>query len=276
MFDKQAIQELAQAQAISAANTAVQATATVVALTDNFVLHDLEKFIPNRRRARGMMSTPLLADFASYVGKHAEAGASIFVGHDTMVADAVLNLGTPEAPGHADNRAQFAPPRTAAFKALLGFANGAALKQQAVAEFFEDWEGFARMEFFSEGSVVSAAKAITAVRQITIESAKRVETTEKQLGAQRSAFESVQASSIDLLPTLVHFNCAPYVGLDERQFAMRLGVLTGDAKPMLSLRIINLEQHQQDMANELAALVCAAFAGGSAVPVAVGSYKAAS
>ena len=109
-----------------------------------------------------------------------------------------------------------------------------------------------------------------ALRAITIDVARKVEATEQSLGASRSAFESVQASSKHALPERALFTCAPHLGLAPRTFELRLGVLTSD-KPQVVLRVVNAEQHCEDMAAELANLVRGAV---SSVPVAVGQYAA--
>lgn len=125
MFTKNAIQKLTQAEAITAAaKTLTDQVDTLVALPKGFKVHDLEQYLQLRRRLRGSMTTPVLADFAAYTAANAETGATVFVNTDSMQAVAVLNLGGPTAPGHGDNRAVLAPPKTAAFAALLAVASG--------------------------------------------------------------------------------------------------------------------------------------------------------
>lgn len=270
MFTKEAIQELTKAQAISAAAEAVtNHEEALVALPTDFALHDLEKYMDTRRRARGVMNTPNVIDFAKYVTDNKEAGAAVFIQQDSMTAIAVLNLGTPDAPGHADNLAKLAPKKTAAYSALKGVATGVAHKQQTVAEFLEDWPG--QVQCFNDEGVISPAKAIAAVRKITIESLKKLESAEAQLSASRSAFESVQATSTEPLPTTIYFKTIPFHGLEERNFVLRLGVVTSGDKPAVTLRIVNQEQHDEDMAVELASLVSSAVTD---LPVLIGDYTA--
>ncbi len=272
MFDKDAIQELSKAQAITAACAQVAALKTngaAVALPNEFQVHDLEKLLPTRRRARGTMETSSIADFAAYVAQHQEKGAAVFVSPNAMVANAVLNLGTPEAPGHADNRAQFKPRMTAAYSALTQVAQGQALEQSRVAEFLEDWAHV--ITCFHEAAELSPGKAVAAVRNITIDALRKVEASEQQLSASKSAFESVTASSKETLPTHVYFKCVPFHEFAERTFVMRLGIRTSD-KPAITLRVINREQHDEDMAAELRAKVNDAERTG--VPVLVGDYTA--
>ena len=275
MFDKDAIKELAQAEAITAAGSAVAAalddgTATV-ALPSEFTVHDLEKTLPLRRRARGIMTTSSVAPFAEYVEQHKEPGAAVFVDQDAMTAVAVLNLGTPDQPGHADNIAKMVAKRLAAFTALLQHASGSGLAQAKAAEFLEDWPGY--FKFFKDSGEITAGQAIAAVRKLTIEAMRKLEATEQQLSATRSAFESVSATSTEPLPTTIYFNCVPYHGLKERQFVLRLGVLTSSKDPAIVLRIVNKEQHEEEMAAELATLVDSSLSE-SGVPVMVGKYQA--
>lgn len=274
MFDKDAIQELAQAESITAAREsidgAVGASVATVALPGDFTIHDLEKTLPLRRRARGMMTTSAVQPFAEYVEKHKEPGAAVFVDQDAMTAVAVLNLGTPDKPGHADNIAKMTAKRMAAFTALLAHAGGMALAQAKAAEFLEDWPGY--FKFFKDSTEVTPGQAIAAVRKLTIEAMRKLEATDQQLSATRSAFESVSATSTEPLPTTIYFTCQPYHGLKSRQFVLRLGVQTGGKDPAIVLRIVNKEQHDEEMAAELSELVASSLTG-SGVPVMVGKYQ---
>jgi uncharacterized protein YfdQ (DUF2303 family) len=252
MIDKDAIEALQQSEAITAANANLSAS-FVTALPENFRLHDLEKHQTIRRRAIGVMKTNALTDFATYVEVHAEIGATVFVNAAAMSATAVLNLGVPEEPGQADNLAVLEARRTAAFQAMLAVSGGQSHSQQTIAEFLEDWPSM--VSCFNDEGVISPPKAIAAVRKVSIEAMRKMENTEKQHAASRSAFESVQATSTEPLPTLIYFETVPYHGLASRLFVLRLGIRTGGDKPTITLRVQNLEQHEEEMANELAELV---------------------
>lgn len=226
-------------------------------LPSDYCRHDVESFMPIRRRMRGTMKTSVIEHFAAYAKTHAQAGASVFIDPETMQASAVLNLGTKEAPGHCDHRAVLVAKQTAPFKAMKKIASGMPLTQQAVAEFCEDWSNF--LEFYKDGDLIDQGKhAIAAIRRITIEGLRKVEASEQSLSATRSTFESVTASSQDPLPTELVFGCSPYVGIRERDFSIRLAVLTGD-KPMLTLRLVNMEMHEEQIAEELAERIASQF-----------------
>lgn len=266
MFDKETLQALQEGHAIETANEAVMAD-SVVALPSDYKLHDLEKSRSLRRRAIGNMKTSAVDDFAEYVELHAENGAAVFVNADAMRAVAILNLGDPEEPGHADNTAELTPKATAAYSAMLQIANGQPRSQQDVAEFMEDWPSL--VSCFNEEGVIHNAKAIAAVRKVTIESMRKMESQEKQLSASRSAFESVQATSTEPLPTLIYFETVPFHGLKSRLFVMRVGVRTGGEKPAITLRVQNIEQHNEEMASELTQIVADKI---TTLPVLMGTY----
>lgn len=271
MFDANAIKELTKAQAISAADEAISnKVESVTALPSDFEVHDLEKYLQYRRRARGTMTTDSINDFAAYAqANKEEEGSCVFINQDSMQAVAVLNLGSPEIPGHTDNRAVLSTKKTAAYTALLNVANGRGLKQTEVAEFLEDWP--AELSCFSEGGPLTMPKAITAVRNITIEAMRKQASSEQQLSASRSAFESVQATSAETLPTTIYFKCVPYHYLESREFVLRLGIQTGGDKPLITLRIVTAEKHAEEMADELLGLVTKHI--GEGMPVYIGQYS---
>ena len=280
MFDKEAIQELqigaATYQAENAVKSALESKG-VAALPNHFTVHDLEKHMPTRRRARGNMATDVLDSFAAYTLEHAEDGATVFVNTEHMSATAVLNLGTPDAPLHADNTAHLSSKQTAAYNALRGIANGAGKKQADVAEFLEDWAG--QVKCFAGSDELSLPKAIAAIRKVTIETMRKLESEEQQLSASMSAFESVKASSKEALPTTIYFTCQPYKGFAERTFVLRLAVLTTGDKPAIGLRVVKQEEHVEEMAKELSDRVAKAIADADKdcvhnLPVLMGTYRA--
>lgn len=277
MFDKEAIQELREAQTVAEALAAVQAATEregatgAAALPDDYQVHDLEKFMPFRRRARGAMSTSIAADFARYCDAHREEGAAVFVEADAMKAKAVLNLGNPDEPGHADNLAVYAPKKTAAYLAMLSHCgNSGGLSQKAAAEFLEDWRDNITC-IDGSGTEIPTPKAVAAVRRITIETARKLESEVASLSETRSAMEKVTATSVEPIPAFIHFKCVPYLDLAQRTFALRLGILTGQSTPMLQLRIQAGERHAEEMAQELAGMVRDAI--GDAMPVHIGTYN---
>lgn len=247
------------------------AGAGVLALPGDFNKHDVENYMPHRRRMRGLFKTKVIADFAAYVATNKEAGAAVFVDAEErldMSAVAVLNLGTPDAPGHTDNRAKLTLRMTAAYKALGVHANNGCISQVKAVEFVEDWPDC--IECFKDNEKLTNAKAIAALRRITIDSYRKQETVEKSHSASKSAFESVTVNEFESLPTHIYFTCVPFQELAKRTFVLRVGVQTSGDKPSISLRVINEELHAEEMSQEFAGLVRAALKD---VPVGVGYYE---
>lgn len=272
MFTVESIEEIRKGEAIqqaaAAVNQALDGEYAAVALPEGMTIRDLENFLPQRRRARGTMKTTSVASFAHYVDEHELEGTSVFVTHNPMCATAVINLGTADKPGHADNLAEYRPQMTAAYAALLNVTKGQPLGQAQVAEFLEDWGMLIECED-ENGVSLDLPKAIAAVRNITIDELRKVESTQEQLSASRSAFESVKATSKQPMPVRIRFSCSPYLEFSPRQFVMRLGIRTGD-KPAITLRIVNAEQHDEEMAAELSERVKGAV--GDSILVYAGDY----
>jgi len=276
MFTPEAIKALQEAQSIAQAGVETHNALTmpelggVLALPSDYKQHDLEAFMPLRRRARGTMTTADHQAFTAYTKAHAEKGCAVFVDAGNMSATAVLNLGTPTEPGHTDNRAYLVLDKTAAFLALMT-ATHRTLTQREAAEFFEDWAE--QLKFFADADAsgqIPVAQAAATIRKLTIEGLRKIESQTAQLSESRSAFESISAKADQAIPTIIYFNCQPYHGLTERLFVMRLGIKADDKAPGISLRIIKLEQHKEEMANELANKVRDGFGD---IPVHVGSYS---
>lgn len=277
MFSVEAIEKLSQAEAITAAGNAIASSMIhdveldraigVVALPNTFDLHDVEKYLPNRRHARGTMTTAYVDHFANYVEAHAEDGATVFVS-DSIAAKAVLNLGRSIAPGHADNLAELAPTATAAYRAFRD-ALKRPMNQREAAEFIEDWAEYVHC-VAGDSNHIPNSKAAAAFRKLTIETARKLTAEVQSLGESMSAFEQVQANSVEPIPEFIVFTCRPYADFEARAFTMRVGILTSD-KPQISLRALRLEQHIEEMARGLADKVTEAI--GDAATVVLGTYQ---
>ncbi len=247
MFDKSAIETLQQAENIRAA--ALITPAGSIALPPDWKLHDVQHLQAAPARHKGTFTTPSLNSLAAYL---AERATPIFIQADKGQATAILNAGNATEPGHADDLATWEPEETAAHQAL-GKATGSTLSQQALAEFCEDWIG--NLTFYRDAETIPPRQAIAAIRAITIETAKKAESTVAQLSAARSTFESVAATSKEPLPTHIYFKCAPYANFTERTFACRLAILTGGTAPALRLHIIQEEVHTEEIAQEFIAKI---------------------
>ncbi len=114
------------------------------------------------------------------------------------------------------------------------------------------------MGFDANGDAIQATKAAAAVRKITIEANQTADFEDNDFSGKRSLMESVEAKTKDIMPVAFEFKCVPFEGLKERPFKLRLSIITGD-RPVLVLRIIQLEAVQEEMANEFRDLLVEKF-----------------
>lgn len=271
MFTKDTLELLQQAKAIAQANLdAGNAEHGVLALPSEFKLHDLEPYLELRRRARGNFSTPFVASFARYLINHADMNnTTVFVDPQKLGAVAVLNLGTTEVPGHADNTATLELQLSAPYQALLRAARGP-VSQRTLAEWMEDWAPHIKCS--DEAGEIELRKAIGAVRRITIESMRKQESEQQALSETRSALESVKATSKDPLPTMIQFTCQPAAELSVRAFDARVSISTSGNDPMLTLHLIRTEEHAEQMSDELLGRIKSELAE-QALPIVIGTYQ---
>lgn len=277
MFDKEAIVQLQESSAAAYLSGSIHSAVTdcedplPVAIPGNFALADVEKMVApyraTRRRLSGCLKTPNEAHFIAYCRANKQPGAMVSVDAQDMSAEALLNFGTTEAPGHADNRAKLVYHQTASFQSLLR-VNKRDLSQRELAEWMEDNTG--ELECFAETGAIATGHAIAAVRNIDIDAIAKVESSVEQLSESRTAFENVKASSKSPLPVRIYLTCEPYIGLPPRTFVCRVSIATGEKAPRLRLSIINLEQHQQEMAQEAVDQITEAL--GNDMPVYIGCY----
>lgn len=229
-----------------------------IVLPNEFKVSSLENLQEGRFRFRGEMKTTSISDFVKYSIKNAiDEGVSCFIDADEMSAKTIFNIGTIGEPGHADNTALVKLKQTSPFAALLKI-DGVKHRQKELAEWLEDWRDYL-MAFDADGNVLDIKQAISAVRRITIESTRSAEHEDHDFSAKRSVLENVEARSKDVMPTAFQFTCTPYDELKERSIKLRYSVLTGGDVPVLVLRIVQLENLEEQIAQEFRNLLCDEF-----------------
>lgn len=266
MFDEPALKLLMQT-AIGDYNgkqERLSGTGTI-ALPDNLKLHDLEKYQPQRRRFRGAFHTSSISDFIAYVKQRKGEG---YIDADKHSATVFFNLGTVDEPGHADHTAVLTLKPTAAYSAMVKI-DGAKATQRDVLDWLEDWADNLRAitNTHEGGTEVPWARAIQAIREVTIKKTSEVETSQGDFRAARSAMEEEEAKSRHELPSGFLFRCEPYLGLPEREFFLRLGVLTSSDKPVLVLRIVRKEAHDEGIAKDFKELLIREVADDAALTI---------
>jgi uncharacterized protein YfdQ (DUF2303 family) len=247
-----------------------------LALPKDLAIHDLERFYPRRFRFRGTFSTSSLQAFVRYVidktspeNVEGAAAAPCLVDAERMSAAAIFNLGTDASPGHGDDRALLTMKRTAGFDAVLALS-GKPIAQQAFVDWLEDW--LPHIGFIgADGMSCSNAKAIAAVRAVTIDAKRTSEHKVDAMAASRSTFERVEANSREGLPHWLDFSCEPYSGLEERTMRIRLSIRTSGDAPTFVPTLVGAEALSESLAQELVKLLEDRFAGEAVNPL-VGSF----
>ncbi|MBE0148280.1 DUF2303 family protein [Serratia fonticola] len=232
----------------------------------------LERFSENRFRFRGSMETTSIDDFVRYSVGYANADepARCFIDADNMSARSVFNIGTLDAPGHADNAAEIQLKKTAPFRALLAI-DGKRLNQKQIAEWLEDWSDFLTA-FDADGQVLTMAQAASAVRRVSIKQMQEADHEDGDFSGKKSLMQSVEATSKEVMPVAFEFKCVPYEGLSERPFSLRNSLLKSD-EPCFTLRIVQLEAQEEAIANEFRDLLIGKF-DGEPVDTFIGNFKA--
>ncbi len=244
---KDAIQ-LINDNALQATGKKLETFVPTVALPDSAQIIDLERFQAGRSRFRGTYSTHSLEDFSAYVVERAWTGSRGFIDQDAMSCTLLFNLGTADAPGHADDRAVLKLKPTAGYTAAQQIG-GRRISQKDLSDWIEDWHQYIT-PVDAEGKAIPLAKAIAAVRTITIKASSESETTVGETSASRSAMDQIEARSKETLPVSLQFRTVPFEGLTEQQITLRLSVITSGSQPVLKLRWVGEEVQREDIAQE--------------------------
>jgi uncharacterized protein YfdQ (DUF2303 family) len=250
-INKETIIELQKNESLSQLNTALSSFNGIhpaVAIPAGVSLESIESLMPLRNSYRFGFSTKSIESFIEYNKEFDQLGAKCFVDSTQVTARTIFDLGTKEAPLHQLHTASIKLVKTAAYAALLE-KDGDKLSQKQAAEFLEDWADNLTV-YDSESQRIPLMTAAKRLREITIEQVRNAEFKVSDMSEKMSAFEQIEAKNAETIPAVFNFVCEPYHGLSKREFTMRLSIITGDDKPKIGLRIVRLEQQQEDIAEE--------------------------
>lgn len=259
-------------QAVGASNDQANSHDTgAMIVPESFKAIDLEQYLPTRRRFRGSFSTTSVEDFCLYANDH-DAGV-IFIDTDKsrMSARAYFDLGSQDAPGHAEHTANLRLDPTPAYAAALAI-NGERLKQSQLAEFIEDW--LPHLTVLHNDEVQNPLQAIQAVRNIVINATAAASHSEHNFGATRSAMEEVEAkSSVHQLPTHIAFTFIPHIGFEPIDVIFRVAVIADKEAPRLTLRWVQQDIQQEAIGENLKEMITSDLAQ-NGCPVYTGNFNA--
>lgn len=250
-MDKSAIEQIQQSSSIPEMIISLENHETenpVILTPDNFQIINLERYMEFRTNYRYSFETTSIKDFIKYCSDYDQAGACCFVNQEYMSARTIFDLGTVEEPLHQDNKAKLLIKRTAAYVALLA-VNGSKMSQKDASDFIEDWAD-ELVIYSTSGDSMSPTQAAASLRDLTIETARAVNSKVADYSESMSAMEKVEAKNKEYLPGEIKFGCIPYLHLKERFFTIRLSLLTSGDRPALTFRIIKLDSITEEIAEE--------------------------
>ncbi|ENV16484.1 DUF2303 family protein [Acinetobacter guillouiae] len=252
----------------------------LVAVHENFKVHDLEQFQAGRNRARGVLKTPSFEDFKTYVLGNTQSEncvpevkiyAPVFVDHKNVSATAILNfkiVGMTQ--GHCDHKAVLQLEPTVVWEKLNQLKDQK-LNQKRFATLLEDWASVfsATTETYE---TINIAEAINAVRNMKVGASTTTDSAVSNLQETRSVFDKVEASNTaGKLPSYFEINDSAYVGLDEKTIRLRLVVNSSDGEPIFSLQIVKEELLRNEIIQEFKEKVIALLPEN---PVRIGTFQA--
>ncbi len=237
----------------------------------DYNLHDLEQYKSGRNRFRGVFQTKMVEDFSRYVKHYQPTEEAIcFIHPDHLIARIFLNMGTEDEPGHCDHIAKVTLEYSAEMNGLDHFNNRKHYQKDA-AEVLEDWRAFITI-FDEEYKEIPFAKAINALRKMTLSQSKSMESEERTFRAEKSTFEKVEARA-EVMPAFFEYKVHPHPELSERIFKHRIGVIGGD-DIKFSFKPIQPELVYEAIQVEFMGLIDGEFADeNSTIKTMIGEFK---
>lgn len=226
-----------------------------VLVPDGYKLESLERFSDNPWRHRGTFQAQAINPFAEYVGLNSHAAdTSIFLNEDTLSAVAILDRGTPLAPGWGEHKAVLKLKKSPEWAALEEAAKSA-FKQADLIDFLTEWQDF--LTFSSTGidadwTPLTKAQAIVALRKLKTSLERQAEHVEHDQQRSKTVFERAAIDSSP--PPLMRWTGRPADELEERQVTILLVYLPQDP-PLIKLRIIGKDRLMQSVGQEFKDLV---------------------
>lgn len=224
-----------------------------IVLPVGYELTNLESSMKFRQHYRCGFETDSVTDYINYVEMFDVEGSKCFINSEYMNAKTIFDMGNVEKPGHQKHHAKLGLNKTAAYESLLNI-NGRKLDQKVLSDWLEDWKEVISVVGI-DGEALTAMQAAAAVRKITIEASRKMENEVGDFNAHMSAMEKIEATSSMVMPSMVEFTCKPYRDLKERKFTLRVSILTGGDKPVLVMRLLQLEAIQEEITEEFKALI---------------------
>lgn len=228
----------------------------IITLPRDMEIRSLEQYLDAPVRFRGLFKTSIMASFIDYFKAQEVVEAHTFIDSEKMLARTLFDIGSIVDPGHGDHNAYLELSKRPAYKALLTM-NNELYKQRELIEKLQDWRDYFK-PVNEDFNTIDIKKAISAIERIEIKAEASKEHAETDFSASRSELEKIEASGKNnALPAGFYFECVPYAGFKSRRFFLRMSLILTRDIPMLKLRIEQLEDIKQEIAQEFEELLSA-------------------
>lgn len=271
------IQKLSEAQQASLieqlGREVLQADLAVKA--EGVSLVNLEQYKEHRDNMRGSYSTDSIGEFHNYCKDQLETFTHfpVFVDGPEMQAKAIIDYGTADLPGHCRFNATVQLERTALYKALLNKIHETRYTQRDMAELLEEYASHVDVivETDKGKEPVALPKALAAIRSMSVDNVRNVSSEQNSYSESASVLEKQSVNANSIKPVAFSFTCMPYNELKERTFLVRMSPITRDGISF-SLKVLTLEETQEDIAQEFKAKLAEGFEG-TEVKTFMGEYS---
>jgi len=230
-------------------------------LPDSTSLASLEEFADSPRFLRQEYTTERPYDFIKYLIAHAskENHSALYIHPLGAAAMAIIDHGDTPNPQWAHHRAVLALRLTPAYLAAKNICKGAHA-QQTLIDFLQDWPTHITAHA-EDGKEIELRQAIAAVRRVKISARAESTTGIGNMNQNRTAMESIEASSeAGSLPAYFVMRTPLYVSTEDVDIVLHLSVRAEEGKPpLLALRIVGEETLAENCAYELEKRLIAAL-----------------
>lgn len=276
-MDKQAIELIQQSTTTELLNNSIWGILEAAnpdmagaVLPRDFELVDLEQYMPRKRSFRGEFTSSIIDEAVTYTEVMAMPDSRCFIDMENMAAKFIFDFGSNLTPLHGDNTGLLKLKKTAPYIQIIT-VNQQARGQREMAEWIEDnidYLGFVN----ANGEEINASAVLAAVRNVTIDALKQVNSTEGDWASERTAMEKISIQDTDNLPKFMTFTCNPYQGLEIRDISCRFSFTTSSDNVGFQLKIVNFERLQEELADEFKSTLASKL-DKSEVAVSIGNFS---
>lgn len=185
--------------------------------------------------------------------------AVCLIDQDRMTAKATLDKGNTSMPLHSQHTANLALKPTPEYEALNAI-NSRAHGQKELADWVEDW-AHCITGTDDSGEEMTAKQIAHSFRNITISETRNTDSEVGDFHANRSVLQKVEAKNKERQTLFVNMFFKPYDDLSALAFTLRVTSGVSGKEPVITLRVVGLEQSKRELALEFKSLVTQALDG---------------